>query len=57
MPQILHPRQHDDLCAQTYPQKMGIDNSHAEISDPRGRFVIFFWLRIRDQQAWFRKEK
>jgi hypothetical protein len=36
MPQILHPQQQDDLCAQTYPQKMGIDNSHAAVNDQRG---------------------
>jgi len=42
MPQIPHPQQQDDLCAQTYPQKMGIDNSHASVSDQRGASAIFF---------------
>jgi hypothetical protein len=42
MPQILHPQQQDDLCAQTYPQKMGIDNSHASVSDQRGVSATFF---------------
>jgi hypothetical protein len=36
MPQFLRPQQQDDLCAQTYPQKMGIDNSHAAVSDLPG---------------------
>jgi len=42
MPQIQHPQQQDDLYAQTYPQKMGIDNSHASVSDQRGASAIFF---------------
>jgi len=42
MPQIMHTRQQDDLCSQTYPQKMGIDNSRAAGSDQRGASAIFF---------------
>jgi hypothetical protein len=29
MPQILQHQLRVDCCSQTYPQKMGIDNSHA----------------------------
>jgi hypothetical protein len=42
MPQFLRPQQQDDLCAQTYPQKMGIDNLHASVSDQRAASAIFF---------------
>ena len=42
LPQTLHPQQPDDLCSQTYPQKMGIDNLHASGSDQRAASAIFF---------------
>jgi hypothetical protein len=50
MPQILHPQQQDDLCSQTYPQKMGIDNSRAadrRFTTPDGFFCCgsFFLQR------------
>jgi hypothetical protein len=41
MRQILHPQHQNDLCSQTYPQKMGIDNSHAAVSDLRGVSDVF----------------
>jgi hypothetical protein len=53
MPQILHPQQQKDLCTQTYPQKMGIDNSHAVISDQRARFGFFFGTGSRNAGLGF----
>jgi hypothetical protein len=44
MPQIPHPQQPRDLCSQTYPQKMGIDNSRAAQSEFRLILGIFFLL-------------
>jgi len=46
MPQILHPQHQNDLCSQGYPQKMGIDNSHAAISDLRGAWAMFLWNQL-----------
>jgi len=43
MPQILHSQQQDDRCSQTYPQKMGIDNSHAVEQHARKIAPNFFF--------------
>jgi hypothetical protein len=51
MPQFLRPQQQDDLCAQTYPQKMGIDNLHASVSDQRAASAIFFVESVAEVTA------